>query len=204
MALRQISLPPSRNKSGMSLVEALARRESIRDYGTKPLSPEQVSQLLWATQGITDGSQERRAVPSAGATYPLEIIVVCGDVEGINTGIYRYNVESHSLTLLQEGDFRSQLGQAALGQNFIYEAPLSIVICAIYERTAQVYGARAKRYVHIEVGHAGQNVYLQATALGLGTVAVGAFSDEQVRGVLKLDKRYSPLYIMPIGYPARR
>ena len=119
-------------------------------------------------------------------------------------GIYHYNVANHSLNLLQEGDFRSRLAQAALSQSFIYEAPLNIVICAVYERTTGTYGARGQRYVDIEVGHAGQNIYLQATALGLGTVAVGAFNDEQVRAALKLDKQYRPLYIMPIGYPASR
>jgi len=143
-------------------------------------------------------------VPSAGATYPLEVFVVCGTgcVEQISEGIYHYNADNHSLTLHHRGDVRFELARAALDQEFIYEAPVDIVICAIYERTMRRYGTRGERYVHMEVGHAGQNIYLQATAFGLGTVAVGAFHDESVREVLRLDRQYRPLYIMPVGRPS--
>jgi SagB-type dehydrogenase family enzyme len=160
---------------------------------------------LWATQGITDTSSRLRAVPSAGATYPLEVFVVCGwnGIEQINEGIYHYNIAHHSLTLHHEGDVRLDLARAALGEEMIYQAPVDIIICALYERTTLHYGSRGERYVHIEVGHAGQNIYLQATALGLATVAIGAFHDEPVREVLRLDKQYKPLYIMPVGKPAR-
>jgi SagB-type dehydrogenase family enzyme len=109
---------------------------------------------------------------------------------------------NHSLTQHQQGDVRRELARAAMNQRFISEAPVDIVICAIYERTAGRYGSRAERYVHIEVGHAGQNIYLQAIAIGLVTVAIGAFRDEEVREVLRLDKQYRPLYIMPVGKPA--
>ena len=143
-------------------------------------------------------------MPSAGATYPLEIFVVCGrnGVEEIDAGIYHYDIDSHSLTLHYEGDIRLALAGAALGEEGIYEAPVDIVICAIFERTTLDYGGRGERYVHMEVGHAGQDIYLQATALGLATFAIGAFNDEQVREVLRLDKQYKPLYIMPVGKPA--
>ena len=187
----------------MSLEEAIARRRSVRDFTPQPVSQTQLSQILWATQGITDSSWEYRTVPSAGATYPLEVFVVCGQnsIEELDEGIYHYHIDSHSLTLHHKGDVRSELARAALSQQFIYEAPLDIVICAEYERTLRRYGSRGERYVHIEVGHAGQNIYLQATALGLATVAIGAFHDEQAREVLRLDKRYNPLYIMPVGKP---
>ncbi len=169
----------------------------------KPVSQSQLSQILWAAQGITNSLRKRRAVPSAGATYPLEIFVVCGrnSVEGIDAGIYHYDLARHSLTQHHKGDARIELATAALDQEFIYEAPVDIVICAEYERTLSRYGHRGERYVHIEVGHAGQNIYLQATALGLATVAIGAFNDEQVSEVLRLDKQYKPLYIMPVGKP---
>ncbi len=159
---------------------------------------------MWATQGITDASLKSRAIPSAGATYPLEIFVVCGQnsIEEISDGIYHYSIAHHSLTLHHAGDVRLDLARAALNQEFIYEAPVDIVICALYQRTTLGYGSRGERYVHMEVGHAGQNIYLQATALGLATVAIGAFNDEQVREVLRLDKQYKPLYIMPVGRPA--
>ena len=189
----------------MSLAEAISRRKSIRYFANQPLSQSQLSQILWATQGTADSPWGRRTVPSAGATYPLEVFIVCGGngVEEIGDGIYHYNIDNHSLTRHHQGDVRLELARAALDQEFIYQAPLDIVICAEYERTLQRYGARGERYVHIEVGHAGQNIYLQATALGLATVAVGAFHDEEVRQVLRLDKRYKPLYIMPVGLGLR-
>ena len=158
---------------------------------------------MWATQGITDTSLKSRAVPSAGATYPLEIFVVCGQnsIEEISDGIYHYDIAHHSLALHHKGDVRFELARAALDEAMIYQVPVDIIICALYERTTLHYGSRGERYVHIEVGHAGQNIYLQATALGLATVAIGAFYDEQVREVLRLDKQYKPLSIMPVGRP---
>lgn len=198
-----IYLPSPSEKGGMSLKEAIARRRSVRHFISESISRSQLSQILWAAGGINTSSRYR-TVPSAGATYPLEIFVVCGQntVEQIDEGIYHYNTDSHSLTLHHKGDVRLELAEAASDQEFVYQAPVDIVICADYERTTRRYGRRGERYVHMEVGHAGQNIYLQATALGLATVAVGAFSDEQVSQVLELDVRYHPLYIMPIGKPA--
>jgi len=188
----------------MSLEESIAKRRSVRDFSSEPLRQSELSQILWAAQGITDASSRLRSVPSAGATYPLEIFVACGKncVEGIDAGIYHYEIYRHSLTLHHEGDARLELARVALFQHSILEAPVDIVICALNIRTTCSYGSRGERYVYIEVGHAGQNIYLQATALGLATVAIGAFNDEEVRGVLRLDKQYAPLYIMPVGRPA--
>ena len=199
-----ICLPPPSLKGSTTLEEAIARRRSVRDLAPQPISQSQLSQILWCAQGITDARENLRAVPSAGATYPLDIFVVCGknSVEGINKGIYHYDVASHSLTIHYNEDVRLELARAAVrDQEYIYQAPIDIVICAIYERTVESYGERAERYVHMEVGHTGQNIYLQATALGLATVAIGAFNDEQVREVLRLDKQCKPLYIMPVGRP---
>ncbi len=200
----QIHLPPPSQKGSLSLEEAIARRRSVRDFTPESISQSQLSQILWAAQGISDTGEKLRTVPSAGATYPLEFFVVCGGngINGIDGGVYHYNMGRHSLTLHYAGDVRPALAKAALGEESIYQAPLDIVICALYERTAMRYGARGERYVHIEVGHAGQNIYLQATALGLATVAIGAFYDETVQEVLRLDKPYKPLYIMPVGKPA--
>lgn len=188
----------------MSLEEAVARRRSTRDFSPQPISQSQLSQILWSAQGLTDTWERYRSVPSAGATYPLEIFVACGIncVEEIGDGIYHYNIASHSLTLHHKGDVRLELGRAALNEEIIYQAPVDIIICALYERTTLHYGSRGERYVLMEVGHAGQNIYLQAAALGLATVAIGAFRDEQVREVLRLDKQHKPLYIMPVGKPA--
>lgn len=198
----QVYLPRPDQKGIMPLEEAIARRKSIRNFTSHPISQSQLSQILWAAQGANKASWNR-TVPSAGATYPLEILVVCGAncIEKIDEGIYHYDTDNHSLKLYHRGDVRLELARAALDQEYIYEAPVDIIICAIYERTTRRYGARGERYVHIEVGHAGQNIYLQATALGLGTVAIGAFYDESVREVLRLEKQYRPLYIMPVGRP---
>ena len=200
----QIYLPPPSQKGSVSLEEAITRRRSVRDFTPESISQSQLSQILWVAQGISDTRGEYRTVPSAGATYPLEIFAVCGrnGVDGIDDGVYQYNIDSHSLTQHFKGDVRLELARAALDQEFVYEAPVDIVICAVYERTTGIYGSRGERYVHMEVGHAGQNIYLQATALGLATVAIGAFYDEQVREVLRLDEQYKPLYIMPVGRPA--
>ena len=200
----QIYLPLPSQKGSMSLEEAIARRRSIRHFSPQPLSQLQLSQILWAAQGISDASLRFRTVPSAGATYPLETFVVCGQncVEKMEDGVYRYNINSHSLTLHHKGDVRFELARVALDQEYIYQAPVDIIICALYERTTLHYGGRGERYVHIEVGHTGQDIYLEATALGLATVAIGAFSDEQVREILRLEKQYKPLYIMPVGRPA--
>jgi len=197
----QIRLPPPQQKGTLSLEEAIARRRSKRDFTPEPISLSQLSQILWAAQGISDTLSEFRTAPSAGATYPLEVFVVCGGngIGGVADGIYHYNVAQHSLSRHHKGDVRLELARAALEEEFIYQAPVDIVICALYERTALRYGGRGERYVHMEVGHAGQNIYLQAVALGLATVAVGAFHDEEVRDVLRLDKQYKPLYIMPVG-----
>lgn len=201
---KQLYLPSPSQKGNVSLEEAINRRRSVRNFFSAPISQSQLSQILWVTQGISNTQWGYRTVPSAGATYPLEIFVVCGknSIEGIDDGIYHYDAGNHSLTLHYKGDVRLELTRAALSQEFIYEAPVNIVICAVYSRTLAGYGNRGERYVHIEVGHAGQNIYLQATALGLATVAIGAFHDEEVREVLRLDKQVKPLYIMPVGKPA--
>jgi SagB-type dehydrogenase family enzyme len=201
-----IHLPTPSPKGRMSLEEAIARRRSVRDFTPEPLSPSQLSQVLWAAQGLSNAEGRYRTVPSAGATYPLEIFIACGEngVDGVSEGVYQYNVESHSLAGHFKGDVRGELAQAALGQDFICVAPVDIIICAAYSRTLSAYRGRGERYVHVEAGHAGQNIYLQATALGLATVAIGAFHDDEVRQVLRLDKQYKPLYIMPLGKPAFR
>jgi SagB-type dehydrogenase family enzyme len=214
-----VKLPPPQLKGKVSLEEAIAKRRSVRRYRTEPLTLFQLSQILWSAQGIT-GARKLRAAPSAGATYPLEIFAFIGKQgvitsqsfersekaakqpqEELQAGIYHYEVASHSLKLHQPGDLRVDLARAALDQGFIAQAPVNIVICALYPRTSYTYGRRGERYVHMEVGHVGENIHLQAIALGLATAEVGAFDDEQVRKVLGLEEQIKPLHIMPLGKP---
>lgn len=208
---RVVYLPmPRIRRDVLSVEEALAYRRSIRSYRDEPLTIEQLSQLLWATYGITDPRRGFKTCPSAGATYPLVIYVVIGEkgvVLGngsyLKAGSYRYDPYSHSIELVKEGDLRAELAQAALGQEWVREAPINIVICAVYERTTRVYGERGYRYVYMEVGHAGQNIYLEATAIGLGTVVVGAFYDDAVRVIIGAKPNEHPLYIVPVGVPEK-
>ncbi len=197
-----IKLPFPNPQGKISAEEAISKRRSVRRFRAQPLSLAQLSQLLWSAQGIT-GTGGRRAAPSAGATYPLEIFVAIGEhgIESLAAGIYHYQVDSHSLSLHLSGDLRQKLADTALGQSFIANCPVDIVVCALHPRTAYRYGRRGERYVHMEVGHVGQNVSLQAVALGLATVMVGAFEDEEVGKVLKLEEQIKPLYIIPIGKP---
>ncbi len=193
-----IKLPAPKYISSTAVEEALHKRRSVRDFKDAPLTISEVSQLLWAAQG-TVGARYRRTVPSAGALYPLELYIVAGNVTGLTAGVYRYLPEGHELLGIVSGDRRSNLCDAALGQSSIRRAPAVIVISAVYERTTSKYGERGIRYVHMEAGHAAQNVYLQTVSLGLGTVVIGAFRDEEIRKIMKMSDRERPLYIMPVG-----
>ena len=176
----------------------MARRRSIRAYKPGPLTGEEVPQILWAAQGIT-GDNGFRAAPSGGATYPLETYLIAGNVTGIEPGLYHYVPASHSLSLMKEGNLRAELSEAALGQPCIQGSAAVIVFSDIYERTTDRYGDRGKMYVHMDVGHAAQNVLLQATALGLGAVPVGAFRTRTIAGLLGFPETELPLYLLPIG-----
>lgn len=196
-----IPLPPPQATGLSSVEESLAKRLSVREFKREPLPLAEVGQLLWAAQGITRPGGYRTA-PSAGALYPLEVIVVAGNVQDLSPGIYRYRTREHALVPLLEGDLRANLAAAALDQSFVRDAAAVLVITAIYERTTGKYGQRGIRYVHMEVGYASENVYLQATALGMGTVAVGAFHDDKVQELLNLPDNEHPLLIMPVGRPS--
>ncbi len=190
-----ITLPEPLLKGKMSVEEAIQKRRSVRSFDSRELSLETISQLLWATQGITEPSYGLRAAPSAGALYPLEVYLVKSD------GVYHYIPRGHKLERVSEKDVRSALARAALGQGFIGEAPISIVLTAIPSRTTSKYRSRGIRYVHMEIGYAAENLHLQGVALGLGSVSVGAFQDSEVARVLGLPKGEEPLIIVPLGYP---
>lgn len=188
-------LPPPQLDGPRSLETALATRRSVRSFTDEPLTLAEIGQLLWAAQGVTDPDGHRTA-PSAGATYPLELDVVTAD------GVARYVPEEHALAWRGTTDLRRALRLAALDQAAVSEAPLVIVISGVVERTAARYGHdRAERYVALEAGHAAQDILLQAGALDLGAVPVGAFVDEGVRRLLSLGEGEAPLYLIPVGRP---
>ena len=196
---REIPLPPPAVDSDISVEEAIRARRSAREFAGRQIGLEAVGQLLWAAQGLTS-SGGGRAAPSAGALYPLEVYLVAGEVTGLDAGVYRYRPGGHRLALHRQGDHRKRLARSALRQRWVADAPAVLVVAAVFERTRRKYGGRGERYVHMEVGHAAQNVYLQAQSLGLGTVMVGAFHDRELRRVLDLPDDESPLALMPVGH----
>jgi len=180
---------------GPPIFDVMAARRSVRSFADTPLTEDELARLLWAGQGITDRAHGYRAVPSAGALYPIALYV-CD-----SSGIGRYEPETETLAVISGSDARGDLKTAALGQSAVGDAPVVIVIVAKTAVTAAKYGPRAERYCTLEAGHAAQNILLSAFALGLGGVTMGAFDDDSVRSVLDLDDGYLPLYIIPVGHP---
>jgi len=192
----EIALPAPRLEGEMSLEEAIANRRSVREFTDEPLSREEISQLLWAAQGFTD-PRGLRSAPSAGALYPLELYVAVAD------GAYHYLPQGHALQVVSEEDLRHDLWEAGLRQGALQQAPAIFVVAAVYQRTEAKYGERAERYVKLEAGHAAQNILLQAVALELGAVPIGAFYDDQVQAALAMPLDHQPLYLIPVGHPER-
>jgi SagB-type dehydrogenase family enzyme len=189
-----VDLASPRLDGEVSLESALLHRRSVREFTAEPLSDEEVSQLLWAAQGLTS-PQGGRTAPSAGALYPLEVYVVTAE------GVYHYLPADHQVELHARGDRRASLQAAGLSQEAIGAAPAVFVIAAVFARTQAKYGERATRYVYLEAGHVAQNLLLQAVALDLGGVPIGAFTDAQVTLALDLPANHEPLYLIPIGHP---
>ncbi len=195
-----LKLPEPRREGKLSVESALQARRSVREYRNEPLTLGNVSQLLWAAQGITspDG---RRTAPSAGALYPLEVYLVAGNVTNLPAGTYRYQPRGHALVRIATGDLRPRLASAALNQHWAREAPVVLVIAAAYPRTMGKYGGRGVRYADLEAGHAAQSVCLQAVSLDLGAGLIGAFDDDRVKKLLDMPAEEQPLYLLPVGKP---
>ncbi len=192
----KIRLPKPNGQGKTSLEEAIRRRRTLRVFSEKELTQEQIGQLLWAAGGITetiDGAHFRTA-PSAGATYPMELYAITPQ------GAFHYFSKGHALETVKTQDIRSLLSTATKRQGLAAKAPLCILICAVFERVTQKFGDRGIMYAHIEAGHIAQNIHLQAVALGLGSVPVGAFEDQKLKEILGLPPEQEPLYIIPIGY----
>lgn len=201
-----VNLPTVQISSNVSVEEAIQNRRSVRRYTTDPLSLQDVSQLLWAAQGITDEKTKFRTVPSAGHTYSLEIYVLVGksSVNGLSEGVYHYNPFNNTLEQILAEDVRSELSQAANGQPWVKEAPINIIITGNYQKMINSYKDErlSTRFVDMEAGHAGQNIYLEAEARNLATVALGSFNDDRVHQVLNLPNDERILYIYPAGHSA--
>ena len=198
-----IALPKILPGDEQALSQLLKQRRSVREFQSVSLSLEEIGQLLWAAQGITHPLGYRTA-PSAGALYPLELYVVVGQVEGMDRGVYHYLAKEQRLVKTLDGDKRKRLARAAYWQSWISDAPAVVVFTAVYKRTTRKYGSRGKRFVHIEVGHAAQNLFLQAVSLGLASVVVGAFGDDDVKDLLQLPDDVEPMIMMPVGKKAGR
>jgi SagB-type dehydrogenase family enzyme len=189
----ETNLPKPQIEGGVSLTSALAQRRSVREFSEKDLSLAEIGQILWAAQGINDSAEGLRTAPSAGALYPLQLYVAKKD------GFFHYRPDDHTLAQKSHADVRRKLRRAALDQMYLEEAPCVFVVTCIYERTTGKYGERGIRYVHMEAGHAAQNILLQAVALGLGGVPVAAFHDREVANILQLETEEEPLYLIPVG-----
>ncbi len=196
-----VKLPPPSHKGKMSVEEALKRRRTVRQFAARGLELAQISQLLWGKGGVSD-PRGLRTAPSAGATYPLEYYLVVGErgVTGLAPGLYRYQPMSHTLELTQKGDLRAAVARASLHQSWMAQAPVMVVFAAEYRRCTARYGERGIKYTHMEVGHAAQNLFLQAEAVGLACGIVGAFQDREISTILHLPREHEPLLIMPVGY----
>jgi SagB-type dehydrogenase family enzyme len=196
LILETIELPAPVLAGTMSLEETLSQRRSFRSFEKdEPLSLEEIGQLFWAAQGMTGPG--KRTAPSAGARYPLEIYAAT------RGGLYHYRPEDHSAMLSRRGALLDSIFQAAgANKESLRDAPAVFIIAGIVARTEGRYGSRALRYVTLEAGHAAQNLLLQAVALGLGAVPIGAYDDEKVRRALDLPEDQTPLYLIPVGHPA--
>ena len=199
---KRMKLPKPKTHGEVSLETAIKRRRTIRSFTSEPLSLEQCSQLFWAAQGITEDRGFKRAAPSGGALYPMDVYAVVGEncVKGLESGAYHYDPKSHAVSLVSKGDLRNKVAGAALSQTWMATAPLNILITAEYDRITSKYGKRGIRYAIIEAGHIGQNILLQSEAMGLGAGIVGAFNDEKVRQVVNIHPNHEPLLMLPVGY----
>jgi len=193
-----MQLPEPVTDGKMSLEKALTLRRSIRSYSEKPLTVNEISQLLWSAQGVTN-ERGFRTAPSAGATFPLKMYFAVNTSEDLEQGVYQYIPEDHSIKLIRMGYYSDDLTRASLGQSMVKDASVVFIFGAIYERTTGRYGERGIRYVYNEIGHASQNLHLQAAALNLGTVVIGAYNDDEVERILDLGDDINVLYIMPVG-----
>lgn len=201
------NLPNPQISTKISVENAIQNRHSIRQYTNESLSLQDISQLLWAAQGITNNKTKFRAAPSAGHTYPLEIYIMVGKggVNGLEGGLYHYDPLNHRLEKTLNGDLRADFSKAAHGQQWVNDAPVNIIITGVYSKMINKYkdGKLSTRFVDMEAGHVGENIYLEVEARNLATVAIGSFYEDRVMELLHLPANETPLYIYPVGHSAK-
>ena len=197
-----MKLPLPKWQSKVSVEQAIKQRRTTLSFTSQSLDLNQLSQLLWSASGITEASGYKRAAPSAGALYPMDVYVVVGQnrVPPIRAGVYRYEPGKHQLSEVLKGDMRSSVARASLSQTWMADAPLTMVITAEYRRATVKYGKRGIKYALIEAGHIGQNIFLQAQALGLEAGIVGAFHDAEVIDAMSIPSAHAPILLMPVGH----
>jgi SagB-type dehydrogenase family enzyme len=196
-------LPPPDTKGKVSVEETIKQRRTLRTFNDRSLELRQIAQLLWAAYGVTEDNGFKRSAPSAGALYPMDVYLAVGpeSVTGLEAGVYHYEPGRHALSSITGEDRRQHVARASLGQIWMARAPINVVITAEYDRSTGKYGDRGARYALIEAGHIGQNIFLQAEALGLNVGIVGAFRDRVLSESLSLPPTHAPLLVMPVGYP---
>lgn len=185
---------PDPTEGTVALGAVLRGRRSVREFSPRDLTDAEIGQLLWAAQGVT-ADWGGRTAPSAGATYPLEVHAITRE------RTLRYRPDGHRGVGIIDGDLRPDLQAASLDQSALGSAPVVFAISVVPARTADRYGSRAARYIDLEVGHAAQNLLLQAVALDLGAVPIGAFDDDRVAALLTLPEGHEPRYLVPVGMP---
>ena len=200
----RVALPRPVTEGGAPLWDILSQRRSVRDFDQRPLAAHQLSQLLWASQGVTaeQFGYKFRTVPSAGALYPVETYLVVNDVEGIPQGVYHYNILENCLEQIKEGDCRVTIARAALDQKIGYDANVVFAWTAVVERSKWKYKQRAFRYIYLDAGHIAQTVAMAAVALGLGSCQIAALYDEEVNDLLGVDgNEETATYLTVVGHP---
>ena len=202
---KEITLPKPSSKGSITVEEALKARRTHRSFSSQGLALKQFSQILWGAYGVTAHNYgvSLKTAPSAGALYPLDIYAVVGDrgVENLAPGLYHFFSEKHAVNLVRSGDLRAEVARNSLHQMWIAKAPLILIITGQYERSSIKYGPRGVIYTHIEAGCVGQNIFLQAEAIGLKAGIVGAFNNRDVVKTMGLPASHDPLLIMPVGFP---
>lgn len=200
-----MKLPLPTWQGSVPVEQAIRQRRTIRSFTSRALNVNQLSQLLWSASGITEENGYKRAAPSAGALYPMDVYVVVGrsSVPPIEAGIYHYEPGEHQLSEVLQGDVRSSVAKACLSQMWMAKAPITMVITAEYRRVTVKYGKRGIKYALIEAGHMGQNIFLQAQALGLEAGIVGAFHDAELIDAIAIPAAHEPILLMPVGYPVQ-